>query len=61
LVDMVRRGLRGKAFVPAGERFQIVASKSHGNSVAVLRASAGATWPACSARGPVARPTWSWP
>ena len=38
LVDMVRRGLRGEAFVPAGERFEIVASRAHGDVAAVLRA-----------------------
>jgi hypothetical protein len=30
--------LRGEAFVPAGERFEIVASRPHGDTAAVLRA-----------------------
>lgn len=38
LVDMIRRGLRGEAFVPAAERFEIIASRSHGDVAAVLRA-----------------------
>jgi hypothetical protein len=38
LVDMIRRGLRGEEFVPAGERFEIIASKAHGDVAAVLRA-----------------------
>src|SRR4249920_1376707 len=37
LVDIVRRALRGEAFVPAGERFEIVASRPHGDTAAVLR------------------------
>lgn len=38
VVDLVRRALRGEAFVPAAERFQIVASRPHGHVEAVLRA-----------------------
>ncbi len=38
LVDMVRRGLRGEQFVAACERFEIVASRAHGDVAAVLRA-----------------------
>jgi transposase len=38
VVDLVRRALRGEAFVPAAERFEIVASRSHGHVEAVLRA-----------------------
>jgi transposase len=38
IVELVRRGLRGEAFVPAGERFEIVASRPHGHVEAVLRA-----------------------
>lgn len=39
LVDMIRRGLRGEEFVPACERFEIIASKPHGDVAAVLRAA----------------------
>src|SRR5260370_24225310 len=38
VVDLVRRALRGEAFVPAGERFEIVASRPHGDVAAVVRA-----------------------
>lgn len=38
VVDLVRRGLRGEQFVPAAERFEIVASRPHGDVAAVLRA-----------------------
>ena len=38
VVDLVRRSLRGEEFVPAGERFEIVASRPHGDIAAVLRA-----------------------
>jgi hypothetical protein len=38
LVDMIRRGLRGEEFVPAAERFEIIASRPHGDVAAVLRA-----------------------
>ncbi len=38
VVDLVRRALRGEAFVPAAERFDIVASRAHGHVEAVLRA-----------------------
>ena len=38
LIDIIRRALRGEAFVPAGERFEIVASQPHGDTAAVLRA-----------------------
>ena len=38
VIDIVRRALRGEAFVPAGERFEIVASRPHGDIDAVLRA-----------------------
>jgi DDE family transposase len=38
LVDMVRRGLRGEEFVAVRERFEIVASRPHGDTAAVLRA-----------------------
>ena len=38
LVDMIRRGLRGEEFVPASERFEIIASRPHGDVAAVLRA-----------------------
>src|SRR5207248_5542599 len=41
VVDLVRRALRGEAFVPAvavGARFEIVSSKPHGDVAAVLRA-----------------------
>ena len=38
VVDLVRRALRGEAFVPVGERFEIVASRPHGHVEAVLRA-----------------------
>ena len=38
LIDIIRRALRGEAFVPAGERFEIVASRPHGDTAAVLRA-----------------------
>ena len=37
VVDLVRRALRGEEFVPVGERFEIVASKQHGDVAAVLR------------------------
>jgi hypothetical protein len=37
LVDMIRRGLRGEAFVPVSERFEIIASRPHGDVAAVLR------------------------
>ena len=38
VVDLVRRALRGEAFVPVSERFEIVASRPHGHVEAVLRA-----------------------
>ena len=38
VVDIVRRALRGEAFVPVDERFEIVASRPHGDTDAVLRA-----------------------
>src|SRR5262245_4915637 len=38
VVDLVRRALRGEALVPPTERFEIVASRSHGHVEAVLRA-----------------------
>src|SRR5258708_1172329 len=38
VVDLVRRALRGEAFVPAGERFEIIASRPHGDVAAVVRA-----------------------
>jgi transposase len=38
VIDLVRRALRGETFVPAHERLEIVASKSHGDVDAVLRA-----------------------
>ena len=38
LVDIIRRGLRGEAFVPVSERFEIIASRPHGDVAAVLRA-----------------------
>jgi transposase len=38
VIDLVRRSLRGESFVPANERLEIVASKSHGDVDAVLRA-----------------------
>jgi hypothetical protein len=38
VVDLVRRALRGEAFVPAAERFEITASRAHGHVEAVLRA-----------------------
>ena len=38
VVDLVRRALRGEAFVPAAERFEIIASRPHGHVEAVLRA-----------------------
>jgi len=38
VVDMVRRSLRGEEFVPAGERFEIIASRPHGDVAAVRRA-----------------------
>jgi hypothetical protein len=38
IVDLVRRGLRGEAFVPAGEGLEIVASRAHGDVAAVLGA-----------------------
>ena len=34
----MRRALRGEAFVPAAERFEIIASRPHGHVEAVLRA-----------------------
>jgi transposase len=37
VIDLVRRALRGETFVPASERLEIVASKSHGDVDAVLR------------------------
>jgi len=38
VVDLVRRALRGEAFVPADERFEIVASRPHGDTAVVLLA-----------------------
>jgi hypothetical protein len=38
VVDMIRRSWRGEQFVRASERFEIVASRSHDDVVAVLRA-----------------------
>jgi len=38
VIDLVRRSLRGESFVPANERLEIIASKSHGDVDAVLRA-----------------------
>jgi len=38
LIEVIRRALRGEAFVPAGERLQIVRSKSHGHVQAVRAA-----------------------
>jgi transposase len=38
IIELVRRALRGEAFVPAQERLEIVASKAHGDVDAVLRA-----------------------
>ena len=38
VIELVRRSLRGEAFVPAEERFEIIASKPHGDVDAVLQA-----------------------
>ena len=38
LIEIVRRGLRGEAFVSVEERFEIVTSKPHGDTDAVLLA-----------------------
>ena len=38
LIDMIRRSLRGEAFVAASERFEIASSRIHGDSDAVLLA-----------------------
>jgi hypothetical protein len=38
VVELVRRALRGEAFVPAAERFEVVTSRAHGHVEAVLRA-----------------------
>jgi Transposase DDE domain len=38
VIELIRRSLRGEAFVPAEERFEIIASKSHGDVDAVLQA-----------------------
>lgn len=38
LVDMIRRSLRGEAFVSANERFEIASSRIHGDSDAILLA-----------------------
>src|SRR5690606_15422980 len=38
IVDMIRRTLRGEVFVPVEDRFEIVASKTHGDIDAVLLA-----------------------
>src|ERR671924_1149512 len=38
VIDIVRRALRGEAFAPAEERFEITASKPHGDVDAVLQA-----------------------
>jgi hypothetical protein len=38
IIELVRRALRGEAFVPAAERFEITASRAHGHVEAVLRA-----------------------
>jgi transposase len=38
VIDIVRRALRGEAFAPAEERFEIIASKPHGDVDAVLQA-----------------------
>jgi DDE family transposase len=38
VVDLVRRALRGEAFVPAGERLEIVVSRPHGDVDAGMRA-----------------------
>ena len=35
-VELVRRSLRGEAFVPAGEAFRVVRSRPHGHVQAVL-------------------------
>jgi hypothetical protein len=38
VVDLVRRALHGETFVAASERFEVIASRMHGDSAAVLRA-----------------------
>lgn len=38
IVDIIRRALRGEAFAPADDRMEIIASKTHGDSDAVLLA-----------------------
>jgi transposase len=38
IVDLVRRSLQGETFVPLQERFEIIASKPHGDVAAVLQA-----------------------
>src|SRR5690554_5307674 len=38
IVEVIRRSLRGEAFMPVKERFEIVASKPHGDTDAVLLA-----------------------
>jgi hypothetical protein len=38
VIDLVRRALRGEAFTPAEERFEIIASKPHGDVNAALQA-----------------------
>jgi len=38
VIELVRRALRGEAFTPADERFEIIASKPHGDVDTVLQA-----------------------
>src|ERR1700757_1897214 len=38
VIELVRRSLRGEAFTPADERFEIIASKPHGDVDTVLQA-----------------------
>jgi hypothetical protein len=38
VIELVRRSLRGEAFVPAEERFEIIASNPHGDVDTVLQA-----------------------
>jgi len=38
VLELVRRSLRGESFAPVDERFEIIASRSHGDTDAVVRA-----------------------
>jgi hypothetical protein len=58
VIDLVRRSLRGEVFALAEERFEIIASKPHGDVDAVLQAMRRLDFARSWAHARAARPIW---